>query len=163
VLHAAQRACRPFNWDGVTRESTLTPAQAVFLQDCRALGVHSGLTIPLHAPGQRMDLISVSLRDAHAVPQERTPFVYGIAVQAWLRYGEFAEPQDDQVGPVLTERELECLTWARDGKTTWETGMILSISERTVEYHLVNAAKKLGASNRLMAIVVAIQRGLLPL
>jgi DNA-binding CsgD family transcriptional regulator len=39
----------------------------------------------------------------------------------------------------LTPRELECLRWTMEGKTAWEVGTILSISERTAVLHLNNA------------------------
>ncbi|HEX8166316.1 MAG TPA: autoinducer binding domain-containing protein [Beijerinckiaceae bacterium] len=163
VLEHAQRARRPFSWAEVTHPSTLTAEQRAFLDDCRAIGVHSGLTVPLHAPGQQVDLISVSLRNEREAPIARAPFVYALAVQAWLRHGELAAPSDKADAPLLTGRELECLKWVKDGKTNWEIGKILSIAERTVEFHLTNVMQKLGASNRIMAVVVAIQLGLLKL
>jgi DNA-binding CsgD family transcriptional regulator len=163
VIGYASRARHPFSWDDAAPPATLTSEQRRFLDECRSIGVHSGLTVPLHAPGNRVDLISVSLRSEHDVPRERRPFIYGMTVQAWLRHGELAASPEAKPAPVLTARELECLAWAKDGKTNWEIGTILSISDRTVEFHLVNAMQKLGASNRIMAIVVAIQLGFLRL
>ncbi len=61
----------------------------------------------------------------------------------------------------LTERELECLRWAADGKTAWETGMVLNVSERTVNFHMANAQKKLMASNKIQAVARAILYNLL--
>ncbi len=61
----------------------------------------------------------------------------------------------------LTPRETECLLWASVGKTAWETSRILSISERTVVFHLGNAALKLGVTNRRQAIARAIVEGLI--
>jgi DNA-binding CsgD family transcriptional regulator len=43
----------------------------------------------------------------------------------------------------LSERELQCLSWMVYGKTAWETGVILGISNRTVEKHLSSSLKKL--------------------
>src|SRR5882762_2175336 len=48
---------------------------------------------------------------------------------------------------VLTKQEIECLRWCKEGKTNWEIGAILRISEKTVEFHLGNAMRKLGAGN----------------
>lgn len=163
VIEHAQRARHPFSWTEATCSSTLTSDQRAFLDECRSIGVHSGLTVPLHAPGRRVDLISVSLRTECNVPGARSPFVYALTLQAWLRHGELATPLDKNEAPILTARELECLKWAKDGKTNWEIGTILSIAERTVEFHLTNAMQKLGATNRIMAIVVAIQLGVLKL
>ena len=61
----------------------------------------------------------------------------------------------------LTEREQECLLWAAEGKTGWEIANIVSISERTVTFHLQNAAQKLGVVNRQQAISRALSMGLI--
>lgn len=61
----------------------------------------------------------------------------------------------------LTPRELECIFWACEGKTTWEMSQILDITERTVIFHLTSATKKLGAVNRQHAVAKAITSGLI--
>ncbi|MCK1384563.1 helix-turn-helix transcriptional regulator [Bradyrhizobium sp. 21] len=63
----------------------------------------------------------------------------------------------------LTSQELECMRWCKEGKTNWEIGEILAISEKTVEFHLTNAMRKLGAANRISAVVQGIKEGLIPL
>ncbi len=65
-----------------------------------------------------------------------------------------------QAIPTLTDRERECLVWACRGKTRGETADILNIGERTVEFHLGNAMKKLGVYNKFHAIAMAIHMGL---
>lgn len=64
---------------------------------------------------------------------------------------------------VLTRKEIECLTWCKEGKTNWEIGEILVISEKTVEFHLRNATRKLGATNRISAVIAGIKIGLIVL
>jgi DNA-binding CsgD family transcriptional regulator len=62
---------------------------------------------------------------------------------------------------TLSERERECLLWVSVGKTAWETAVILGLSRRTIEFHLKNAVRKLGASNKVHATTTAIRNGLL--
>lgn len=62
----------------------------------------------------------------------------------------------------LTERELTCLRWAAVGKTSWEMGAILGLTERTVNFHVQNACRKLGVHSRQAAITSALRAGLLP-
>lgn len=57
----------------------------------------------------------------------------------------------------LSKRESQCLTWSSAGKTSWEIAHILEISERTVNFHIYNAIRKLGASNRKHAISIALK------
>jgi DNA-binding CsgD family transcriptional regulator len=64
---------------------------------------------------------------------------------------------------ALTVRELTCLRWAAIGKTSWEMGVILGLSERTINFHIHNACEKLAVHGRQAAITAALQAGLLPL
>jgi DNA-binding NarL/FixJ family response regulator len=56
---------------------------------------------------------------------------------------------------ALNDRELECLTWSARGKTSPEIGIILSLSKRTVNFHIENACRKLNVSTRTEAVVKA--------
>jgi len=63
----------------------------------------------------------------------------------------------------LREREVETLTWAARGKTFEEIGTILSLSKRTVEFHLDNARRKLGVATRTQALIKAATGNLIQL
>jgi DNA-binding CsgD family transcriptional regulator len=56
----------------------------------------------------------------------------------------------------LTPREREVLTWVAQGKSAWEIGEILRITERTVNEHVRTAVRKLGATNRPQAVAIAL-------
>lgn len=60
---------------------------------------------------------------------------------------------------TLTEREQEVLRWTAEGKTAYEIGQILAVSERTVNFHINNLVTKFGASNKTQAAVKAIVLG----
>jgi LuxR family quorum-sensing system transcriptional regulator SolR len=61
----------------------------------------------------------------------------------------------------LSIREREVLQWVKEGKTNGEIARILSISERTVKFHVQNTLAKLHASNRGHAVVRALASGLI--
>jgi DNA-binding CsgD family transcriptional regulator len=161
VLHFSAKARRPFGWDEVTRTMPLSRAQKAFMEECRALGVHSGFTVPFHGPDGQVDIISMSARRER--PEADPAELYALTAQAWLRVGALREPIRLPERPLLSGRELECLKWVKEGKTNWEIGVILSISEKTVEFHVKRTLQKLGAANRILGVVLALQRGILPL
>lgn len=66
-----------------------------------------------------------------------------------------------QVGTDLTERELETLTWVSRGKSSAEIATVLGISERTVNFHVENAMRKLDVVTRVQAAVKAVSAGLI--
>ena len=61
----------------------------------------------------------------------------------------------------LTPRELEVLRWTMEGKTAWEVGNVLGISERTAALHAIHVTRKLRCANKLQAVLKAISLGLL--
>ena len=62
---------------------------------------------------------------------------------------------------TLSEREREVLRLVADGLPTKQIAVSLSITERTVKFHVNSIFRKLGADNRAQAVAVAAQRGLL--
>lgn len=66
----------------------------------------------------------------------------------------------NDLGP-LTAREGEALLWVAEGKTAWEAGTILGITEATTNAHIASAAQKLNASNRAHLITRAFIAGIL--
>ncbi len=63
--------------------------------------------------------------------------------------------------PPLSGREVQCLEWVSRGKTSWETATILGLSERTVNFHLLNACRKLNVYGRQAGVAQAMRLGLL--
>lgn len=61
----------------------------------------------------------------------------------------------------LTDREIEILKWAGDGKTSGEISEILAISIDTVNFHIKNAIRKLNTTNKTAAVARAAILGLL--
>jgi DNA-binding CsgD family transcriptional regulator len=55
--------------------------------------------------------------------------------------------------PPLTAREREVLAWTAAGKSAWEIGEI--------DEHAQTAVRKLGAANKIQAVVYAIRAGLI--
>ena len=61
----------------------------------------------------------------------------------------------------ITVREREVLQALKSGRTSREIAGELGISERTVKFHLTNIMGKLKAANRIEAVVLALEQGLL--
>lgn len=57
----------------------------------------------------------------------------------------------------LTERELEIVRWTAKGKTSAEIGVIMSLSDHTVNAYMNNAVKKLDCVNRTQLVAKALR------
>ncbi|WP_374469593.1 helix-turn-helix transcriptional regulator [Phenylobacterium sp.] len=74
------------------------------------------------------------------------------AVEAFIR----------QTGEIsLSARQLECLYWVQEGKSSRDIGAILGVSHRIVERHVFRACRKLEVRTRLQAVIRARTLGLL--
>lgn len=60
----------------------------------------------------------------------------------------------------LTERELECLFWIAEGKTSDEIAVILGISRNTINNYITSVMRKTGTKTRSEAIAYAVRNNL---
>lgn len=91
----------------------------------------------------------------HAAAQGRTTLAPRVAERLFAR---IRRPE-----PIsLTAREIEVLRAVADGLSNPEIGTRLTIAEATVKTHLLRIFAKLDVSDRTRAVVVAMDRGLLP-
>lgn len=74
--------------------------------------------------------------------------------------GVWSVPDENLVMGHLTERELEVLRHVAAGSRNREIAKDLSVSIKTVEFHLSNILGKLGARSRTEAVVRAWRLGL---
>jgi LuxR family transcriptional regulator, quorum-sensing system regulator LasR len=108
-----------------------------------------GIVVPVHVDGDLAWYSGFAGRSPDL--SQRTLSVMSAAVHAG--YARFKELLNDKSPrSPLTARESECLRWVADGKTDLEVGKILTISPRTVRFHINNAKMKLGVATRIQAV-----------
>jgi DNA-binding CsgD family transcriptional regulator len=129
-------------------------------------GYRNGIAMALHLPNGRHFMLGVD-RDQPipSDPVETTRLVADLqlfAVHAQDAAMRILTPELSAPGaPSLTPRELEALKWTMEGKTAWEVGNLLGITERTAALHVNNATHKLGCINKHQAVLKALRLGLL--
>lgn len=84
-------------------------------------------------------------------------YIWGSAGGAPLHITRCAPPP--QPVPQLTERQLECLVWISEGKSSNDIGQILGITGRTVDYHASEICERLDVRTRMQAVAFAMQKG----
>lgn len=61
----------------------------------------------------------------------------------------------------LSPRQIECLYWVQEGKSSRDIAVILGVSHRIVERHVFRACQKLGVRTRLQAVIRARSLGII--
>jgi LuxR family quorum sensing-dependent transcriptional regulator len=124
------------------------------MQRAADFNMSNGFIVPIHGRGYDA---CVSLGGAHLDLNMRSkPAIHLMAMYGFDRVRRLLDPGHRRLSP-LTAREREALAWASQGKSAWEIGEILGISQRTVEEHLAAAGRKLGAVNRVHAVAIGIR------
>ncbi|MCE8008547.1 MAG: hypothetical protein HEP69_16325 [Aestuariivita sp.] len=165
VIVTSQTSRLPFFWD---QKSFLRPyrkTQKRVFYEARAFGIAAGYSIPVRGPSDDLGVFSVvASRDCDLVDASRSEG-NGILMTAFQADDRAmmlsAADQATERLPSLSPRELECLKWTADGKTSIEIARILSMSAATVNYHLNKPVDKLAASNRHHAAIIAIRNKLM--
>ncbi len=156
----------PLTWDRISYSGKNGEKIRQFMNEATEFGLHAGATLPVHSGQGEAAMLNVFSDSSSNKEQQRIlsslPHLQMLATYAHESVRRIIEIREiAPAAPVLTTRERECLLWTAEGKTSWEIGQILGISERTVIFHLQNAGDKLNVSNRRHAVARAISMGLL--
>ena len=163
TFQAAMTHLLPFRWREIGGRNDLTSGQRKVLDEAQDHGIAFGATIPIHGPDSGLSALNVvcggSERQFDEAFQQGYRDLVWIAVNTHQAFLSLAEDAAVQGRVRLTDRERDCLLWTARGKTAWEVGQILTISEETVLFHLKNVTRKLGVFSKHHAVVKAIVQG----
>src|SRR3569832_66804 len=122
-------------------------------------GMHDALCATSYGAGRRVASLHLGFPRRAFAPDEAT-IIQLAGLMLTERIMDLAAPaNDDDDG--LTRRERDCLAFVAEGKSDWEISVILGISQATAKFHVDNARRKLGATNRAHAVARFVASGLL--
>ncbi len=155
---------QPFLWQDVKDHEPSVVADRLIHGPSADAGLRAGAGIPLHGPAGAVASLHVSKDSSldvfRPLFEEQRSVLQLIAFHAHSRVIELTEASPPtQV--ALSPRQREVLLWMIRGKTNWEIGELLEISEDTVRQHMIKSCRALGAINRAQAAAIAVSRGLI--
>ena len=163
ISHCSMR-CVPLVW---SRQAFSGAPATRMLDEAREHGLGNGASFAIHGRRGEMAMLSLARPGAEQAAQRDTLHFLGTA-QLFACYLHEAVQRvvlSKEAVPLgeahLTRREKECLLWASEGKTGWEISKIVRVSERTVVFHLQNAARKMGVATRQHAVARALSMNLI--
>jgi DNA-binding CsgD family transcriptional regulator len=146
----------PIFWDDADRAHP----KNIVLGEAKEHGLGHGITVSLFGHGGQRAVLSFARDKASGgLPAPRATTAALVQLTATYVHEvlwKLGDNENNRVLATLSVREMDCLQWAAVGKTSWEIAQILKISERTAIFHMTNAARKLGATNRRQAVVRAL-------
>jgi DNA-binding CsgD family transcriptional regulator len=161
VLKHAFTATSPFAWHEAFHASP-GPLFEEFVEAARDFDLVEGVAIG-YAPARSSTARTVASFAITASEWSRARGILAVMgphlLESYARLQSARDGAKDR--DVLTEREREVLCWARQGKTYWEIGCILGISERTVKFHFARIKEKLDVVTPCHAVAKAMSMGLI--
>ena len=168
MLHEGLNSILPVEWSEISAERDLETAEKRVLNEASDFRLARGLCIPVHGPRGEVGLVNV-VSDASEREFRRivAAHKHSLHLMAIHYHAAVRSKLTDDEAPFesirLTMREVECLLWTAEGKSAWEISSILNCSERTVNFHLLNAMRKLGVYSKTHAVAKMLSLGLVQL
>lgn len=159
ILYLSMLQNAPIIWSDIGQYGQLPIGSEMVMSKAQEFGLMNGISFPLRGPHGEFGVFSFITDEIKTNVAEHEAYLFLMAnkvLDAALRI-----ICDKRARAPMTEREIECLFWCAEGKTSADTAIILGLAEVTVNYHLKNAIEKLGATNRSNAVFIAGMAGLL--
>ena len=163
VMQHVRRQSVPIVWD---QETYVERGLGDLWEHQAGFGYRTGIAMALHLPDGKHFVLGVDREQE--LPRDTEELQRLVAdLQLFAVHAQDAAlrllvpPAQQPERPALTPRELDALRWTMEGKTAWEVGAVLGISERTVVFHVTNAMHKLGCNNKQQAVLKALRLGLI--
>lgn len=161
VIRASLTTNAGFAWSEVPQMIRLTRTQERILEGAAKEGLGCGFTIPGCVPGERTGSCSFATMPGQPLPRH-TLLVAGLvgafAFQAGRRLTGATAASGPSV-PQLSPRQRECIILVGQGKSDWEIGRILGLSEETVTQYLNTARRRYGVARRMQLVIAAVYDG----
>jgi len=164
VLAAAAQSYAPFLWSDISRLIALSRPQRDFLDGAHAAGIGAAVAVPIHRPRGAQEAGSYSvfagccsflMKNGVPLPLESLAAAHYVGALAFDAAENLREPKSGSAsrGPQLTPRQRDCVVLVAQGKSDWEIGQVLGISESTVHKHIEDAKRRFGVSTRVQLVV----------
>ncbi|MGC9955065.1 MAG: LuxR family transcriptional regulator [Rhizomicrobium sp.] len=159
VISEVMMNTEPFLWSEALTKCHAGKRQRQIFDEATEFHLNEGICIPIFGPRGYMAWVTLAGSHLDLSPGARAA-VHMMALYTHNRLVKLVRSSESP--PVtLTRREVDCLRWVAQGKSDWEIGEILNISESTAHWYIENAKRKIGVATRMQAVVGAIAEGVI--
>ena len=155
----ARTTFTPFRYSEAPYDGHQSRGHQRFGQVLKSFDMGRGLIVPVGRPRNIASCVWLAGRDPDLGDDAKRAIEITSLFAASKAYALSGPFHIGANNTKLTRREREVLQWISAGKTSWETSMILSVSERAIDKIIAGAMTKLNAATRTQAGVNAIRLG----
>ncbi|TIV85394.1 MAG: LuxR family transcriptional regulator [Mesorhizobium sp.] len=163
VIKTSRKRAGAFRWSDVYKDASTTEDERRVFDEAATFGLRTGISVPLHGPHGSFAIMSFAQPWDRELQNRTVIYLQLAAFYFHIKVAKLENSSGVGEVPRLSLREIECISWAARGKTSWEIGKILDISANTVNFHIKNVKKKLNAASRTVAAIKAVDVGIIEL
>jgi DNA-binding CsgD family transcriptional regulator len=156
VVTRLQSTPEPFLWTDVWTGSG-SRAEARVMNEASSFGMRQGFVVPIFGVGGTSHGISFSGNNPRCDSVARAE-LHLVAMYAYARARRLRR-REPEPKISITLREREAMHWVAAGKTDWEIGELLGVSESAAHKRIESAKRKYGVATRVQAVVEALRHG----
>ena len=152
---------QPFDWDSAPYDRDGSPADRL-MNEATEFGLKAGHCVPVHTEDGMQGCVSFGGQFKDLDPKHKIP----LHLLSYYAHGQlrlFRRCPRLKSGVGLTPSEREVLKLVASGKTSQDIADIRMSSKRTVDFHVVQAQRKLGTVSRAHSVAEAIRYNLISL
>jgi LuxR family quorum sensing-dependent transcriptional regulator len=148
-----------FAWSDPTLPPPRSAAAVQVMNEAAEFNLRDGYTVPLTTVEGEFGGMSFTGSRLEIAPEHRGM----LTLVASYAFGHalLVRGQPIETSAKLSPRERETLQWAAEGKTDWEIGEIMGISEHGVDSHLRCVRTKLRTRNRAQSVAEGFRLGII--
>jgi LuxR family quorum sensing-dependent transcriptional regulator len=153
-IRHCKRATMPFAWHDAPYDPEREPRSAEVVERATDFGLSRGILVPVPSAGGCIGDVWLG-----GSPSEKAlPAIHLMCLYAFYHL-QHLKARPPVKSHSLSPRQREILTWVAAGKSSWEIGEILNISQRTVEWHVRQIMLELNVKSRAQAVALALREG----
>lgn len=160
VTHCQTRS-DPLVWS----EKIYAPSSYEIMEESRHHGLGYGVSLPVHESPRVVGMLSLARDQPFANEAEQQRAIQAgevLAACVHMASQRLIVPGIlESKRPRLSPQEGECFKLVAIGKSNWDIGQLLNISETTAAFHVKNVLKKFGVSTRMQAVAMGVALGMI--
>jgi LuxR family quorum sensing-dependent transcriptional regulator len=153
TIHRVTTSTEPFLWSELDELYRDRPAARRVMNEAREFNLAFGFTVPMLTLDGQCAGFSIASDRAELPPHYRG----AMQLLAMYSFGRALSLVGMPPPVKLTPRESDVLQWIAEGKSDWEIGKILHVSEHLVDKMARQIRVKFGATNRTQAVAQALR------
>jgi DNA-binding CsgD family transcriptional regulator len=160
-VHAASsKTVSGLCWDRIGEFIAPSARQISMLDRGRAHGLKAGFTMPIRMTGEPDAVFTTVSASDKKLSGEDVLTARLVGAIAFDRARTILGPDRIAFEPVsLSSRHIDCIALIAQGKTNWETALILGLSEDTVHEYVQEAMRRYGVRRRSQLVLRAVRDG----